>query len=154
MSHDVYHLTKFVYELQWCRPVRKAHLKAFSQCSWQRSGVMWLTMEDKKMSQAAALINDWSHDRRYDGMPASVVLPQSSHEMTRDDTNHWIMALVSHLSMDAPQTYGVIKHDDTVFATWHLIEASLSLSWIIRRSRMSVAGEIQSEPTGSGSCSS
>jgi len=32
------------------------HSEAFSQCSWQRSGVMWSNLEDEKISQAAALL--------------------------------------------------------------------------------------------------
>jgi len=45
-------------------------LGALSQCSWRRSGVMWLCLDEENTSRAAEFRTDWSWWRRYEGMPA------------------------------------------------------------------------------------
>jgi len=61
--------------------VIQIHSETFSQWSWRRT--MRKNLENERMSQAAVFITDLSCDRRYDEMPASVVLPLSRWEMTR-----------------------------------------------------------------------
>jgi len=49
--------------------------------------VCW-NFDEEKVSRAAAFITDCSHDQRCAETPASVELPQSSRDRTRDDANN------------------------------------------------------------------